>query len=61
MTEDELVKKLFRKLENMDDSFGYIFDSLIEYWTTAKMALFIAYCKNSEVLSNKAGEQIKKV
>ncbi len=50
MIEDELVKKLFDRLDNMDDSIGYIFDSLIEYWATAKMALFVAFCKNREVL-----------
>lgn len=52
MTEDELVKKIYNKLDNMDDSFGYIFDSLIEYWATAKMALFVAFCKNRDILIN---------
>ena len=52
MIEDELVKKLYRRLEGLDDSMCYTFDSLIEYWATVKMALFVAFCKNKEVLLN---------
>lgn len=57
MTEDELVKKLFQKLENMDDGIGDIFDSLIEYWATVKMAMFVTFCKNREVLLNDKEQQ----
>lgn len=53
MTEDELVRKLYNKLENMDDGMGYIFDSLIEYWAVTKMALFVTFCKNREILLKK--------
>lgn len=61
MTEDELIKKLFNRLESMDDSMQYIFDSLIECWSTAKMALFVAYCKNREVLLNKNEQKAEKL
>lgn len=57
MIEDELVKKLYNKLDNMDESLGSIFDTLIEYWATAKMALFVAFCKNRELLLNDKEQQ----
>ncbi len=51
MYKDELKRKLFNKLESTDDSMGYIFDALIENWATVKMALYIYYFENREVLS----------
>lgn len=51
MENNEFKRKIFNRLDNMDENMDYIFNALIEHWSTVKMVLYFYYCENQDVLS----------
>lgn len=56
MLDEEIKRRIYRKLENMDETLSYDITSLCEYRAVISEVLMLYYWENREVLKEASNE-----